>query len=231
MAAFGAPAVPSGDGAAFGREQDVGRPERPGEQRQRRAEQRHRAAGRGGEEHDPGRRQCHPHEVGATPRAPDRDRQRPDELQRHRDPERDPVERQVEAEIHRREHEPEHRHVSRSPTPDRPNRRTPDRHQRDRGQADAQEHRPRRPDLVEQLLGDRCADLDRDDSAEDEQHGACPRRTTGRFCGSVRMRGARHCLEPSPIDPSLDIAPEGSSSSPDVNQARRRGTVRAECDN
>jgi hypothetical protein len=28
------------------------------------------------------------------------------------------------------------------------------------------------------------------------------------------MRGARHCLEPSPIDPSLDIALETSRAAP-----------------
>ena len=44
-----------------------------------------------------------PEEVEAAARAGDRDRQRPDELERHRDPQRQPVEGLVEAEVHPRE--------------------------------------------------------------------------------------------------------------------------------
>ena len=88
-------------------DQDVGAPQRAGDQREPGAERVETAGAVAGQREDPERRERDPQQVEPAPRAQQRDGQRTDELERHRDPERDAVDRAVEAEVHRREHEPE----------------------------------------------------------------------------------------------------------------------------
>ena len=88
-------------------QQDVGAPEDAGSEGERDAGRIEPFADPRCQERDAGGGHGDPEEVTRAPRADERDAERPDELERHGDPERDAVERLEEAEVHRDEHEAE----------------------------------------------------------------------------------------------------------------------------
>jgi hypothetical protein len=158
-------ALEAGPGAL--RDEDVGRPEGAGDERQADADEVGVAAGPG-EEHDADRGEQRPQQVQAAARAEHRHGERPGELRGDRDAERDPVERLVEREVHAAEHEavqPGELEV-RARVAARIG--ADDREEDDRREAEAQRRRPRRAEVVEQRRGERGAELQGDDRAEDE---------------------------------------------------------------
>jgi hypothetical protein len=169
----GRPADARFEGTDPGALEDVGAPEEAGDQRQPHAEGvEGLALGPAGEEDDAGGRQQRPDEVATPPRAEQRNPERPDELQGHRDPERQPVESRVEAEVDRGHREPEQPDVAVRPLAGQQQSAAHQRQQRQGAETGPEEDGAGRPDRVEEAGREGRPTLDRDDRSRHQERRA-----------------------------------------------------------
>ena len=177
----------------------------------------------------PSRREPRPDQVAAPPRAEDRDRQRPGELEGDRDAERQPLDRLVEAEVHRRQGDAEEGDVAQVGAPQPRHVAVGDGEQDQRREAAAQEDRARRPDPVEERRRQRRPALHRGDRAEHHRHrdrrvAADARRRLRAGVGrpgraSCRSRGRRH---PAHASQCAHRAPHDAARRARMPPVRRR---------
>ncbi len=163
-------AAPSLEGPSHpGIDEDVHAPKASGHHREADAEAIQAVSPAARQRHDPRCSQPDPEEIDAAPGAADCHRQRTDELDRHGDPQRDTVKRLIEAQVHPGQHEPEQGHQAEITERARLDARPPNRQQHHACEHQAQQDRAGRTDRAEQLRGQRRAELDRSNRAQDER--------------------------------------------------------------
>ena len=174
-------------------EQDVSRPEAACGQRQGDAGRIELSAD-AREHDDTGAGEQRPEGVLRAARHHDGQAERPDELERHGQPERDAVDREVEAGVHRGQDEAEEPGQSKVARVVAAEARSPERDQDDAGEGGAQKRRPDRAELVEQRRCERRAELDGGDRGE---HQAERRHPASHRTDRRQGRVARAGIEPA----------------------------------
>ena len=182
-----------------------------------------------------------PEQVERPARAGHRHAQRPDELERDRDPQRDPVDRGVEAGVHARQDEPEGRgqpQLAPVPRPRTSGRQIEPEHHG--GEQHAQEHGAARPEVVEQRGGQPGAELHRAGGQQHEDGGrhaaimpfdGCHRdqAVAGR---RVRALRAGPCRRRGPVrvrGPRRDVGQRGRHPAPGRPAEDRPGGQQVAC--
>src|SRR5665647_2500238 len=194
---------------------DVRGPAGTGEQRESDAGPAERG-GAEAEQHDAGATEKGPDDLPYSPARDQRNRERAEELERHREPDRDPAERLVDAPVHPRESDrvagDQEPVVARTAAQLRPGPQQQD----DGRRGEPEPHDARRARETEKVLGDRGADLDRGDAAEDEPDGArphqawpAPRTHAVHLMGTLHLMGTARMVSSVPHPSVGALYPDG----------------------
>ena len=158
-------AVPASERPAdAGVQQDVRGPEAAGRECEHHAG--HLGRSDAAQEGDAGRREQRPEDIHTRSRSRQSYTQRPNELERDRDPQVDAVKGLVEGEVHQRQCQPEQGGQPKLAGRVGPYSWPPDRAQHERCEQDAHQHGPARSEVDEQLGRERRPDLHRGDTHE-----------------------------------------------------------------
>ena len=182
------------------------------------------------EQHDPGAGEQRPHQLPDPPALHQREQQRPDELDRHRDAERHVLDREVEHQVHRAHRQAQRRRgrpLLRATTRARP--RPDQRGQQQPGDGQPQQRHARRAGHVERRPRHGAADLHRRDRDQHQHrrrygggkssraaHGATLRARPDARTATARLPASRDRL------PREEVARHGRTRDPRRDAARRR---------